>query len=129
VDDCPGSFFITVGTWAIGSKKWVLSIWQKDKKGNARPDEAGADLVVSHEIIGRGGGEGDHRDQPLDLVIVLALLARQRWRARLESQSTSIFNSCFRVHRGLCWCQCVLFREKRLKLVMVNRKECERQLF
>ena len=91
VDDCPGSFFITVGTWAIGSKKWVLSIWQKDKKGNARPDEAGADLVVSHEIIGRGGGEGDHRDQPLDRLIVLALLARQRWRARLwSSQSTPI---------------------------------------
>jgi len=43
--------------------------------------------------------------------------------------NTNFTHSCLRVHRGLCWCQCVLFREKRLKLVTVNRRECDRQLF
>ena len=33
--------------------------------------------------IGRGSDKGDHRYQPLDCVIVLALLARQRQRAGL----------------------------------------------
>jgi len=91
VDDCLGPSFITVGTWTIWSKKWVLTIWRKGKHGEKRPHEAGEDLAVSYEIIERGSDEGDHRDQPLDRVIVLAMLARQRWRAQLWSHNQHQF--------------------------------------
>jgi len=43
--------------------------------------------------------------------------------------NTNLTHSCLRVRRGLCWCQCVLFSEKRLKLVTVNRRQCDRHLF
>ena len=133
VDDCLRPFFITVGTWIIWSKKWGLTIWQKGQKkkqGQARPAAAGADLAVSYESF--------------DAVAMRVITGTSRWTILLflhcwfasagglgrgVTINTNFTHSCLRVYPGFCWCQCVLFSEKCLKLVTVNRRECDRQLF
>ena len=93
-DGCLGLFFITVGTWTIWSKKMgfnhLAKKTRKTKKGKMQQVKTLQCHTKSLDVVATRD-EGDHRDQPLDCVIVLALLARCRWRTWLWSRNQHQF--------------------------------------